>query len=86
MQEEEQVKLDIPTVNTKIQRLFDNDPHSDIRVVYNETTSYNLNRSYLRVDSDFFKERMDPQHVRGGQLDIRASFRVLHRLIADCRF
>lgn len=85
MQEEEQIRLVLPTVNTKIERFFDNDPHSDIRVVYNGAATYNLNRSYLRVDSDYFKEHMDPQHVSNGQLHIKQDFRVRRGPFLDCR-
>ncbi len=49
MECEEGIRLEIPHVNTKIEKLFANDNRSDLKIIYRDEAVYNLTKAYLRI-------------------------------------
>lgn len=51
--------MEIPCVNAKLKNAFKNDTHADIKVIYNQKAVFNLQKAYLRIESQYFKEKLD---------------------------
>lgn len=76
--------MEIPSVNAKLKNVFKNDTHADVKIVYNNSAVFNLQKAYLRIESQYFKEALDNNKEHGKkQLDIQAPFEVKHWLTQE---
>lgn len=64
-------------MNAKLKNVFKNDTHADVRIIYNKSAVFNLQKAYLRIESQYFKEALDGGKEQGKKLlEIEAIFKV----------